>query len=367
MKESLFSYLVSYVPTDKRESKEDYLTQMFAWILKNVEGTADFYVEYLCKKGAISYEINTTNDIEISTQTTVPSGRIDLLINVNREIAFICEHKVHSELSANQIKKYMDDSLLLGNERYYSVLLTYNTLQHTQQADVSIVWSDVYELFEDHLGNYDAEDGFVISQFLKYLSENGMGKAELIRQEALLGYWPAINLEYRLGIIFRQLADLDFASLCPGIESLGSDYEPTFNKTRWGRIGIDMFKTWNMGVFAGVMLSNIDHHLWPADVEKGPDFVVFLESDYSRSDKTKRDIYESTIHSDKYAKMKQNLSANSGRYEFIPGIKESPWRIAVLRLPLYDILYGTYKRDEQINAIKNAMVECINLIINAME
>lgn len=30
MKESLFSYLVSYVPTDKRESKEDYLTQIFA-------------------------------------------------------------------------------------------------------------------------------------------------------------------------------------------------------------------------------------------------------------------------------------------------------------------------------------------------
>ena len=53
MKESLFSYLVSYVPTDKRESKEDYLTQMFAWILKNVEGVAHEYVRYLCEKGNI--------------------------------------------------------------------------------------------------------------------------------------------------------------------------------------------------------------------------------------------------------------------------------------------------------------------------
>ena len=41
MSKSIFSYLISYVPTDKRESKEDYLTQMFAWILDNVEGAKE--------------------------------------------------------------------------------------------------------------------------------------------------------------------------------------------------------------------------------------------------------------------------------------------------------------------------------------
>ena len=55
MKESLFSYLVSYVPTDKREAKEDYLTQIFAWILANVENAANIYVKYLCEKGNIPY------------------------------------------------------------------------------------------------------------------------------------------------------------------------------------------------------------------------------------------------------------------------------------------------------------------------
>ena len=367
MKESLFSYLVSYVPTDKRESKEDYLTQMFAWILINVEDAVNIYVQYLCQKGNIPYTISDNCEFDISTQTTVPSGRIDLLINVGKEIAFLCEHKVHSELSENQIAKYMNDAKLLGNERYYSVLLTYTNLQHTQKADVSIIWSDVYDLFESHLEEFYEENAFVIKQFLRYLSENGMGKQQMITPEALLGYWPAQNLQYKLDTIFRQISEMNFSELCPGIEKLGNDYEPKYNKNRWGRIGIDFFKTWNLGLFAGVILHNADHHLWPLDVDKGPDFVVFLESDYSKSDIAKREIYLNNIHSDRYLKLKQKLSVNHGEYEFLPGIKESPWRVAVLRRPLFDILYGTTKQTEQVEAIKAAIVDCINMYIDALE
>lgn len=50
MSESIFSYLTSYIPTDKRESKEDYLTQMFAWMLNNIEEYAREYVLFLSKK-----------------------------------------------------------------------------------------------------------------------------------------------------------------------------------------------------------------------------------------------------------------------------------------------------------------------------
>lgn len=363
MKESLFSYLVSYVPTDKRESKEDYLTQMFAWILKNIEGIAHEYVRYLCEKGNIPYVLSETDEIEIYTQMTVPSGRIDLLINVNKEIAFICEHKVFSELSENQISKYMKDSVILGKEKYYSVLLTYSTLQHTQPADISIVWGDIYELFEEYLVNYEIDDRFVVEQFLKYLSENGMGKAELISNEAMLGYWSVMKLENQLDFIFRQLAEVDYSVLCKGIEALGEDYEPTYNKMRWGRIGIDIFKKWNLGLFAGVMLHTENHQIYPKDAQKGPDFVIFLESEYSKTDERIRKVYEQNIHSERYLKMNQSLLADSGSFEYIAGIKESPWRIAVLRKPLYEILYNTYKQAEQVEAIKSAIVEGMNLLI----
>ena len=364
-KESLFSYLVSYVPTDKREAKEDYLTQIFAWILANVENAANIYGKYLCEKGNIPYAIQADAAIAVSTQTAVPSGRIDLLLNVNRDIAFLCEHKVHSQLSANQIQKYMDDSSLLGNEKYYSVLLASNALQHTQKADVCIVWSDVYGLFAEHLKEYDGKNEFVLKQFLKYLAENGLGKAAMIPREALLAYWPAIRLESQLAGIFRQLANLDFAMLCPGIETLGTGFAPAYHKTRWGRIGIDMFPSWNPGLFAGVILAPYDHQLEPLDRDKGPDFAIFLESEYSQSDEDKRRIYEKNIHSAKYCSLCRLLSAQSGPFQFEPGIAKSKWRIAVLRMPLYDILAGPCTQAEQAEAIKEKMTDGIRRIIAA--
>ena len=57
MKESIFSYLTSYVPTDKREAKEDYLTQMFAWILKNVDGYLAAYARFLSSKIQILFAL----------------------------------------------------------------------------------------------------------------------------------------------------------------------------------------------------------------------------------------------------------------------------------------------------------------------
>ena len=63
MKQSLFSFLTSYVPTEKRESREDYLTQMFAWILINVEGYVNEYAKFLCDKNP---DINCPSDSEIN-------------------------------------------------------------------------------------------------------------------------------------------------------------------------------------------------------------------------------------------------------------------------------------------------------------
>ena len=363
MKQSIFSFLTSYVPTEKRESKEDYLTQMFAWILINVEGYVNEYVKFLCGKNP-DIKCPDTLDINpsISTQEVLPVGRIDLLIRLNENISFICEHKVHSELSHNQIKKYMDNSHLLGSGDYYSVLVTYSTIQHTQPADVSLTWSDVCEFTEKVVDKYEHEEAFILRQFIEFLKENGMGKAEPISMDALLGYWPAMNLGYKLNAIFTQLDCYDWKKDCANLEDFSSaTYNPTFTKMRWGRLGIDFFDSWKPGLFAGVMMSNLDHKLWPADVKKGPDFVVFMESDYGKTEE-KSAAYRSVIESERYKKLVQKLSTDSGSFEFMPGIKDSPWRVAVLRKPLYDILYNKYTRDEQYQAIKEAIIEGIQLM-----
>ena len=364
MKQSIFSFLASYVPTEKRESKEDYLTQMFAWILINVEGYVNQYAKFLCDKNPdIKCPDNLEINPSISTQEVLPVGRIDLLIRLNENISFICEHKVHSELSHNQIEKYMDNSHLLGSGDYYSVLVTYSTVQHTQKADISLTWSDICEFTEQHLEEYEHEDAFILGQFVTFLKENGMGKAEPIKPDALLGYWAAVNLESQLNIIFSQLENVNWKELCPKLETFSeATYNPKFNKTRWGRLGIDFFEAWTPGLFAGIMMSTGDHRLKPMDVRKGPDFVVFIESVYNKKNNRHMDIYKRITESQDYRNRNQRLTLNSGSFEFLPGIAESKWRVAVLRKPLCDILYNKYTRDEQYQAIKDAIIEGINLM-----
>ena len=95
MKKSIFSFLTAYVPTDKRESREDYLTQMFAWMLINVDGYVNEYAKFLCDKNPdIKYPDDSEINPSVSTQEVIQGGRIDLLIRMNENISFICEHKV---------------------------------------------------------------------------------------------------------------------------------------------------------------------------------------------------------------------------------------------------------------------------------
>ena len=152
---SLFGYLKNYVPSDGRDPKEDYLTQMFAWILSNVDGAATVYATDLFSRLNMSVNDIENKKIQISTQETLRTdegiGRIDLLLSIGEDIAFICEHKVFSELSENQIDKYVKNAGQLGNRTYYSVLVTYSIAQWTQYSDVALTWSDVYTLFENKI------------------------------------------------------------------------------------------------------------------------------------------------------------------------------------------------------------------------
>ena len=113
------------------------------------------------------------------------------------------------------------------------------------------------------------------------------------------------------------------------------------------------------------MLHTEDHLLEPMEPEKGPDFVVYLESEYDKKDTAVAARYNQLISSDKYQNMKRALAADSGDFEFLPGLPQSPWRVAVLRRPLFDILQNTYTKDEQGNAIQGAIADALNLLVAA--
>lgn len=365
--QSLFSYLKSYVPSVGRDPKEDYLTQMFAWILNNIEEAGRIYVSDLFRRMNLSEEDLQNKKIVATTQKSVTvgggSGRIDMLMEVGDNIAFICEHKVFSSLGENQIDKYMKNAEQLGYREYYSVLVTCSELQWTQGADVRITWEDVYFLFDKKVMESDlfAKDGinyFIVREFLNYLSENVLGGYSDIKPYVIRLWFDVSKLEESLKGMFSELvSEKDWELLCPNLKREEfRKYQPTCN-VRWGRIGID-FHVWGLGIFAGVLLNTGDHGLDPYDIEKGPDFCIFIDSAYREKDQ-----YIKNCSLPYIMERKTILEKQHGDFEYLSGLITSPSRIAVLRKPLLDVLRDKHDKKEQKKALKEAIIEGINLML----
>lgn len=362
MNSSIFSFIKSYIPTDKKNPQEDYLTQLFAWMLQNIDGLGEDYCKFLLSKRTDS-KFNTVENetLQIDTQVSVDNGRIDLVIKVG-ENGFICEHKVFSDLSDNQIEKYKRNSDLLGSGEFHTVLVTATKLQHTQNADISLLWADISNFLENRMERYNFEGQFVVGQFISYLKEQGLGPMDPINMSEILSCFPAQQLDKKLKTLFKELERIDWQLECPFLKNINPEHYDVTYQQRWGRMGIQFYKEWSPGIFAGVILDTTDHKLKPLDQLKGPDFVLLLELKYikSKTEMTrKRDLI---LQSLEFQALKEELAKNRGDFEYIDKHEKSPWRILILRKSLFDILKGSNTKEDQVEALKSHIKTGLNLL-----
>lgn len=369
MDQSIFSSIVSYTPTPYVDPKENFLTELFAWIINNVNGFAKEYVSYIDTRIGVSSGITDKNQIWAATQITVLSGYIDMVLYTDSGINYICEHKVDSELSENQIQKYVDcQDELEQDGKYYTVLLTKAKWQHSQKADASITWSDVDGLVENIIDRYQngSSDRFVLEQFSRFLKEKKLGKVEpmdanYFKTSYIKEKENVARIDDRLKEIFKEIANYDWNEIIPGIADFRIDdnYNPNFGVKQfgpeWGRIGISFFNNWEPGIFAGILYDYKDHKLEQVDPSKGPDFVVLL--DITRK-------YNDTFNSFEWTKeMKARLSDSHEPFDVFVSNPKNKWRLAVLQKPFYDVIKDATTAEEQIDKIVETIKAGVELFI----
>lgn len=105
-----------------------------------------------------------------------------------------------------------------------------------------------------------------------------------------------------------------------------------------------------------------DHGLQPIDATKGPDFVFFLEYGYLKKKPELMEQRSRFINSPNFIELNRRRVHNSGTFEYLPGIEKSPWRLIVLRKPMKDVFINTSTFEEQVNGVRDAIFEGINLI-----
>ena len=363
MNDTIFDFLRSYVPSDKRDPKEDYLTQLFAWLLMNVDGLNLKYCKYLLEKiPNKAFTVSDTDTITVETQRTLPNGkRIDLLITVNGADGFICEHKIYSMLSPNQIINYSSMASSLGGGQFHTILVTLGTYQWTQNADVSILWSSIYRDFlQEEIKGYakDSVNYFMLGQTLSFMKNNSLGTSGEITPGAIAGYWETFGLKNVVNNLVENLRVREWDSKCKNLQHCNTQgfTEPIFRKERWGRVGLEMYNNWKPGIFVGILWDYTDHRIDPLNKENGgPDVVILvdmLESDYSK-------ITNSQACTDYLEKLNQN----HGDFDLIEYSKlYGYWRLAVLRKSLGDVLQGKQGQEEQANALYETFCEGIKLL-----
>lgn len=368
MSESLFDYLKAYTPTDKREAREDYLTQMFAWLLNNVNQLAYRYCNELLSRLPQQFQnsnsLSQSDSFSVQTQVTVSNGRIDLVIK-NDKIGFICEHKVNALLSTDQISKYLQCRSELGNQDYYTVLVALGQFQNTQQhtTDIMLTWSQIYELLEKWLIDYttNSTDHFMIEQMLAYMKNNNLGKFETIKLEAISGYWFTYRLKDDVNNMLKNLLTRSWKTDCPWLENIKKTgyEEPMFFKERWGRTGLEFFKNWNPGLFAGILWNDEDHLIDPLNVYEGPDVMVIVD--------LPNESYPQVVNSSQTPDYYETVTKQNVKMEYHFNILTYPvlqnnWRYIVVRKSLASVLKGTSSADEQMKALYQTIIDGINLI-----
>lgn len=370
MDNSIFSSITSYTPTPYMDPQENFLTELFAWALNHVPG---FAMEYVLLLNQLLDEdpglINEETIIGVETQVTVTNGYIDMVIYTDTGVNYICEHKIDSEVSDNQIQKYMDNQDELRNDgKYHSVLLAKWKYQEKDDPDAFLLWSDVDALIEQVIDSYidDQANYFVLEQFSMFLKEKGLGRVkpmdvEYFRTSYIQQRDKVQKADDQLKNVFNELAGRKWDEEIPELKEFQIDddypneYSPKRTGPEWGRVGISFFKHWRPGVFAGVLYDGTDHKLQLSDETKGPDLVVIL--DVGNDIKKKLDSFEWTIN------MKTRLRKDHAPFKEFVDAPKSGWRLAVLQTPLYDIIKDASTLAEQEERIAETIKAGIKLYL----
>ena len=156
MTDSLFSALRKYAKSEAINPIENFITEGFAWLLRDKEVLSSEFVDYL--RDRLPHPNAVTRDSpKWDTQHTFAGGRIDMLADFG-SFVFIFEHKVWSSLAPGVLDKYR--SYASNNPKWSKgdiqkhnklILITGSTYHHQQSPDLALTWSDIHKFLSGWL------------------------------------------------------------------------------------------------------------------------------------------------------------------------------------------------------------------------
>lgn len=273
MYESLLLNVSKYAASDKTSPIENFVTEAFAWLLKNDEDTREAILKLVqtksSKKGP-DYS-NSPDDFDISTQMNFNGKFPDMVWKDNaNDWVLVFEHKVWSELHEDQLYNYRQYADV-HYPNYELVLITARSWQHCQSPDIALCWYEIENALSD-IKCKNEKQKWLIQEFHSLLKGNGLLSVSPIDPLSLNYYSAAKAIDSQL----RNICDAFYSIDWPLNSFLNFNMRRKID-SRWERVGVEFTQYPDLpedlarkpSVFMGFLQSGGDHLVTDL-VERGP-------------------------------------------------------------------------------------------------
>jgi len=351
--DSLLVSLSKYRPRDGHTPLENFITESFAWILRNNHEFASEFLNKLCGQP------DTSKIKSIDTQVCLSGTYPDMVVQTQSRV-FLFEHKTYTRLSPNQLGKYRE----YGNQKYGSVtmvLITGSKSQHEQYPDVALTWLDVYVFIMELLSSLTTST--FLKEFADLLKEHGLGPQPALSYESMISYLPSKNFRSDLqNILWKVYEAVRTSDRIKSLyNSIGEVVEGNIKwngdiSTFWGRVGTEYLSVWRPGLFVGCIVESKDHRNTYMDYSNGIDYclVVSFDQKVSENGNTKHygliDYERDHVYASLVTEIQSSIADVDG-YELYNHLNEQDpnrWHPLYLRRSLSEVLKGCETQEDQV-------------------
>lgn len=364
MYESLLLNVSKYAASDKTSPIENFVTEAFAWLLKNDEEARNAILKLVRSKGS-KQDIdrsNSSDDFDISTQMNFNGKYPDMVWQDNANAwTLIFEHKVWSELHHNQLNNYREYAET-HFPRYELVLITARSTQHRQDPDVALCWYDIAESLRQLKGESE-KAAWLRDEFIALLEGNGLLNITPIDPLSLHYYKAAKKIDEQLLNICQEVTNDKW----PLEDSLGFKKQTSLRKKE-GRVGFYISQhlgndklAWRPGIFSGFLLEGWD--LIAEDLlEKGPVACLTFSFDkalhsISKASSIYKDLVNELESNDEIAQL-WTVHDRSLRAKF------NPWHPLIITANLSDLFETCNSIDQQIQRYSDEIERLQRVLIS---
>ncbi len=359
----LLQSLVKYPPTANQTPLENFITEAFAWMLREHPDFSRHFLSFIVSRLDVDLFDYVYGDVHWLTQYNLNGVYPDMVCllekkNASGRLAVIFEHKGWGEPHEGQIESYREKAVQRF-EKSKIVLITATPRQHVQDVDLALCWSDIYKLIDRWLGEH-ADASFIFRDFQGLLKSQGLGPPAPISHESIKYYYATVGLKNNIKDLVRRVKESkDWSSYIEEGCVLWTD------RNRDGRLGIDVFGgSWKPGLFVGILLDGGDHRTRPLDIYKGPDFCLIVDFDKSLHD----DYPRSPNYVSMVSSLVEKVRVLGDGWQFYNHLEDSSvsrknkWHPIHIRKPMLDVFGRSSTAEEQTDIFYDTAIMLIELV-----